>query len=119
MGWRRGDSASARCRLWGGLRDDGTGPASQGGVSVAVHEVKYQPDQEPDTESLPRGSRQTNHRVEAGEGAQNGHRQHKRNLERPRPVWISVPQNKHSDAYDRERGKGPDIREIVDLVLVG
>src|SRR5215510_9918749 len=102
MWWRRGDSASARGRLWGGLRDDGTGPASQGGVSVAVHEVKYQSDQEPPTESLPGERRQTPHYKYAQTGTNDPYHVDKRHAGRARALGIGVPKDDDPDADQGE-----------------
>src|SRR5262245_23978910 len=103
MWWRRGDSASARSRLWGGLRDDGTGPASQGGVSIAVHEVKYQSDQEPPTEALPSERRQTPHNEYAETGANDPYHVDKWHAERTRSIGIGVPKDDYPNTYQGKR----------------
>ncbi len=88
-------------------------------MPVAVERVDQPAQQQPDSKSLPRRSRQPQHRVETREGPEQADPPDERHPERSRAIGLCVSEHQHADANDGERRQRADVGEVVDLVLVG
>src|SRR3954465_5498813 len=87
-------------------------------MAHAVAEIDKAADHEPDSEPLPRRTRKSEHRVNAGGCPDQRHRPNERDAERPRSGWLEVPQHENTQADDRKCRQGTDIGEVVNLVFI-
>src|SRR5579872_2750207 len=91
---------------------------AKGRLADAVQEVEHEPDHEPDGEAHPSLRRQAGHEVDAGGGATERDRPDERHPERPRAVWLLVPQHQYAEAYEDEREQRPDVGQVERLAGV-
>ena len=87
-------------------------------MSEAVEHVDQKTDDQPDAEALPGVARKPEHHVDTGERAGDRDDRQPLHAERTHTIRIRPAEDQHADAHNREGGKRPDVRQVVDLVLV-
>src|SRR5688572_19747231 len=106
-----GSAIDALCRGWGSATPEQRMP-------VPVGEIENDAGGHPEAKSLPRAHGQPLHDEHAGSSADDRYDPQTPHAERPWPLWLLDTQHEDAHAYNREGEEGPDVRGVVDLVLI-
>src|SRR5579864_830587 len=87
-------------------------------VTITVHEVQPETDDQPPAEPPPRRVPQSPHDEEAGGRRQETDDPGKRHSERPRTFRLLVAQHEDADAHEDEGEERPDVGQVVGLAGV-